>query len=345
MNRFATNVSSPSRYRSELMGICILWIMLFHSSIPKPTSFSLKILWNLFVRSGAGCGVAIFLICSGFGLTYSCINKERAGLDLDCPKYYRKRLIRILPAYLMVSASYFIILFGSIKDVVYHLSFMSFLVEGRRYFWYILAAFFCYMVFPVFVCLKRKMNFRITLMGLSLIAALAAFALRFYAREVYDNIEIMLWRIPCFWMGCYYGVLDAHGKKREFYIATALFTGIGIALFAVSGFSRNMYTFISPFVMTVFCALLELARMCSLRYVGYALKWIGGISLEQYLVHVSYGVELSKLIFAHTGQRWISAVSYYAVSFALAIMLNFLLKSFMKWKKKSVSDSRIKKPL
>lgn len=38
-----------SKYRTELMGISILWIMLFHSGIQCPDSTIMKAIWTIFL--------------------------------------------------------------------------------------------------------------------------------------------------------------------------------------------------------------------------------------------------------------------------------------------------------
>lgn len=78
MQQKIDNLSALSKYRSELMGIAIIWIVLFHSNISAPDNFFLRVLWYLFVSFGGGIGVDIFFILSGFGLFYSVqfIDKE-----------------------------------------------------------------------------------------------------------------------------------------------------------------------------------------------------------------------------------------------------------------------------
>lgn len=34
-----------SRYRTEIMGFAILWIVLFHSAIPAPENSALRLIW------------------------------------------------------------------------------------------------------------------------------------------------------------------------------------------------------------------------------------------------------------------------------------------------------------
>jgi len=55
INRIADSLGTLiSKYRSELMGLCIIWIMLFHSGIPAPENIVLRAIWYLFVSLGGG---------------------------------------------------------------------------------------------------------------------------------------------------------------------------------------------------------------------------------------------------------------------------------------------------
>ena len=74
-----------SKYRTELMGIAILWVMFFHLSI----DINNRIL-NLIKTIGYG-GVDIFLMISGLGLYYA--YKKNNNIKL----FYKRRLLRLLP--------------------------------------------------------------------------------------------------------------------------------------------------------------------------------------------------------------------------------------------------------
>lgn len=41
-----------TKYRTEIMGACIIWIMLFHSGLKAPNNIFLKSLWYLSVSFG-----------------------------------------------------------------------------------------------------------------------------------------------------------------------------------------------------------------------------------------------------------------------------------------------------
>lgn len=78
MNHKNNMLKLLSDYRSCLMGIAIIWIVLFHSGIEAPENIILRALWYIFVSFGGGIGVDIFFILSGFGLFFSA---EKAKLE------------------------------------------------------------------------------------------------------------------------------------------------------------------------------------------------------------------------------------------------------------------------
>ena len=78
------NFKDISRYRSELMGWSILWIMMLHFTFNqiKPLGF---------IAQYGFAGVDIFIFVSGFGLFFSLDKND------DLITFYRKRLLRIFP--------------------------------------------------------------------------------------------------------------------------------------------------------------------------------------------------------------------------------------------------------
>ena len=78
-------IQKISKYRSALMGVAILWILLHHSGMNLMRLFAVK-------RSGYG-GVDIFLFVSGLGLSVSLTKNE------DIIAFYKKRMVRLFPSY------------------------------------------------------------------------------------------------------------------------------------------------------------------------------------------------------------------------------------------------------
>ncbi len=85
-----------SRYRSELMGAAMLWVMLFHAS---KLELGLPIL-DLARKAGFG-GVDLFILLSSMGLALSLIRREQ-----DYTAFMLRRAGRILPSYYAVMLPY-----------------------------------------------------------------------------------------------------------------------------------------------------------------------------------------------------------------------------------------------
>ena len=80
-----------SKHRSELMGVAIIIVMLFHLDF-NIDRFPFSLI-NYPITICGSIGVDIFLLVSGFGLYLSLQQNN------DFISYFKKRLIRILPAY------------------------------------------------------------------------------------------------------------------------------------------------------------------------------------------------------------------------------------------------------
>lgn len=94
------NLKDFSAYRSVLMGVAIIFIMASHSL-------------GRFALYG-NIGVEWFLIVSAIGQFYS------LSKDDNTERYYRKRLIRLLPAYLAVAIPFFLIKYHFSRKRLYH---------------------------------------------------------------------------------------------------------------------------------------------------------------------------------------------------------------------------------
>lgn len=93
-----TGYGRLSLYRSELMGAAMLWVMLFHA---YPFRFGLLPLDA--VKQAGFAGVDIFLLLSALGLY---VSLERTGTRTKLLAFYRRRAVRVLPAYWLVVGLY-----------------------------------------------------------------------------------------------------------------------------------------------------------------------------------------------------------------------------------------------
>ena len=95
MKRKGIELADISRFRGELMGLAILFVMLFHVGLPRTDMFfGLHRIGNI--------GVDMFFFLSGVGLWHSWTKNP------NTKHFYQKRLLRIYPTWLIVASLYYI---------------------------------------------------------------------------------------------------------------------------------------------------------------------------------------------------------------------------------------------
>ena len=288
--------SRLSDVRGELFGFSIITIILFHyfedveSAGFGSAASALTKIYNLALGSS---GVEIFLFLSGMGLFYSLSGDPRLRV------FYRKRLTRILPAYLVLGGAGWLILDILLRKTgwlrfLLDFSTVSFWTEGERLVWYISLILVLYLLFPLLYRMVALPNGRLA--G-ALTAVLAAavmagcLALYFCAFAVYDRIEIALWRVVPFILGAWYGRKARSGQRFTAEAVVLCSMGVaGILLTAVTKwrpdflqglFSLRIGTLFYPFAV-LFIAAAVLTKCGGSRF----LRYVGAISLELYLSHV-----------------------------------------------------------
>ena len=88
-------LANISRYRSELMGAAMLFIILFHVPLDRSNEF-------FGLRRCGNVGVDMFLFLSGIGLWFSWVKNPSVW------QFYKRRLLRIYPAWLVMAALYYL---------------------------------------------------------------------------------------------------------------------------------------------------------------------------------------------------------------------------------------------
>ena len=169
MKSFYFDIDNLSSYRTKLMGFAIIWVILYHSGFVKPFLFSY--LSPLYV-CGFG-GVDIFMLLSGFGLTFS-ISKKRTIRE-----FWLSRIVRIYPIY------FFLVIVGSVLNgsdtvsvVLWKCTALGYWTNGIFFDWYVPAILTLYALFPLIFYLAN-----------SLISFLSI-KTPFLYQTIYDNIII-----------------------------------------------------------------------------------------------------------------------------------------------------------
>ena len=133
------NASLLSSHRRELMGFAALWIAFLHASM----SFDDPLL-SAFKATGH-CGVEIFLFLSSLGMYYAWQKGERGW------SFLARRMIRLLPAFLIVSVFRAWYLHYTLPKAVLMLTTLNFWLSYDRSTWYISAAVALYAVTPAYL--------------------------------------------------------------------------------------------------------------------------------------------------------------------------------------------------
>lgn len=315
-----------SRRRNDLFGISIVSIVIFHFFLLNKSTVSGE--YKALVGS---VGVPVFLILSGMGLFFSM--SRNANLAV----FYKKRLVRVLTPYLIVSAVHFTARYIFIEPkgilaVLKGILFVDFITSGDSQFWFIALILVMYIVFPLLFKLFKsgKMNFlKLAVLCFAVIGV--NILLRIIAPAFYKNTKVMLTRIPSFIIGVYIGekVYNKREVQAPFWIITIL---VGAAFLALSirrwvadipapNFMMIRYgeTFYALLIMMIGAIVLDAVNSKKLSAIC---AFFGAMSLELYMVHVSLRTLMSKVDIPPSNPL------YYLAMVAVAVFVCFFLQKF-----------------
>lgn len=317
-----------SKYRTELMGIAILWVMLFHS-------FDLDMGHPLleWVRAAGFGGVDIFILLSSMGLVMSLSKREQSY-----SQFMARRAARILPAYYLVMLPYtlFVLLTrgGHWSALIWNAMLLYYWVRPLGAFnWYVAGAMTFYAVTPA--CFRRlrrsKRRELLTALGI-LLGLLAGRVLMidgfWYSMDVF-------FRIPIFFLGLLLGfyVLEDRklGAKDLLFWCLWLGLGIGYLLYMGKGPYADYHPLCYLFLFTTVPMCFALCWCFDRLPLGWVRKFfrlLGGHSLEIYLLNVSLFSEvelLRRLVSFGPSNRL-----YFLLSYAANILLALLLHQIVE---------------
>lgn len=282
-------------YRAELMGMAILWIMAFHCYLKPLEAHRIPIVYAI-IKHG-NLGVEIFLFLSGIGLYHS--QRRKSGITA----FYLRRVIRVVLPWLILSFPYWglktlIIDRGGFGAFLLNWSGLSFWTDGITTVWYVAFSVLLYALYPlIFRCQRRSAA---TIPALIAGAILLNIVLYLICPAHYDKIEIALARIPVFLLGCYAGESIAEEKKLFKNRAVYLYLLVMILLY-VFKLCYNRFDLPWPTLsvavligrlggqataLLVILAASLLFTVFGLKPLKKMLSFLGGITLELYLLHV-----------------------------------------------------------
>lgn len=313
-----------SNSRGFIMGIATLLVMFFHTYIDYYEIIGNNFFANLidFLHFRGNIGVDIFLLLSGIGLYFS--YKKNKLLT-----FYKNRFIRVVPAYLLVTVSYFLYLreFDKIFSV---LSFTGFIINGDRFLWYIQLILILYVVFPIIYKVIDRYRFGglfISLCGIILFNTMYSLI----NMRGYENVEIALTRIPVFLIGTYLGKMINDNKTiSKNMIFFSLITAILIYILIYFWFNGYRFMFVQRYLYCILaiCLVILITYLYSCvknktNFVFKIICFLGKYSLEIYLLHDI----VSRILLNNVTVLSIMVLT--VISFVVSIILAIILKNIL----------------
>ena len=317
-----------SRYRSELMGVAILWVMLFHAT---DLDFGSPV-FHLFRSAGFG-GVDIFMVLSAMGLVVSLSRREQSYED-----FMGRRVKRILPAYFLVMLPYTLFLFvrgeAKLTTFVMNSLFLNYWTRVPGGFnWYVSAILLFYAFTPfLFRFLKQSAHRVAFVAGVS---ALDLLLCQILLHEGYWFYTDLFFRVPVFLLGLLMGFFLVENRpfERKDKLFWLVWSVLGVCYLAVSLSvdqdvthlpMAHLFLFITVPLCLVLGVLFDRLPLGGLRKL---LRALGSASLEIYLLNVSFFSQIEwmegKLGLAHGNQ--IFYLLLIGVNLVLGLLLHRLL--------------------
>ncbi len=312
-----------SKYRTELMGIAILWVMLFHS-------FDLDMGHPIleWVRAAGFGGVDIFILLSSMGLAMSLSRREQSY-----SQFMARRAGRVLPAYYLVMVPYTVFLIltrgAPWSALIWNASLLYYWMRNVGAFnWYVAGSMSFYAVTPACFRRLRRSRHREAFTGLAILLGLLAGRVLmvdgfWYAMDV-------AFRIPIFFLGLLMGFYVLEDRRLGFRdcLFWCAWLGIGAAYLLLRG--RGPYADYHPLCYLFLFTTVPMCLAAGWCFHRLPLGWLrrffrllGAHSLEIYLLNVSLFSETELLRrFASFGP---SNRLYYLLSYAANIALALLL--------------------
>jgi len=285
-------LSDLSRWRGELMGLAMIFVMLFHVWMPKSNP-----MYGL-VRCG-NVGVDIFLMLSGIGLWFSWSKNP------NLKRFFKRRFLRVYPAWLLIASLHYIPQYISsggngyspdVPNLVLNvLVGWSFWRVDDLTFWYVPAIMVMYAFAPFYMTLIRKWP---VYRWIAVVAIVFAVMVQYYppVHSAVGHLEIFFSRIPIFLIGMNMGTWVKERKRLD---GSALW--LVLLLFAMSlamciefeqhwrghfplFLERMIYI---PLTVCGSLTLTQLLRKMPSAAVRF-LRFVGTISLELYLIHIQF---------------------------------------------------------
>ena len=312
-----------SRYRGELMGLAMIFVMFFHVWMPKSNP-----MYGL-VRCG-NVGVDIFLLLSGIGLWYSWTKTP------SLKQFFKKRYLRVYPAWLVIACLFYIPNYlntpggGYSPDVPNLIANIligwSFWRIDDLTFWFIPSIMMLYTFAPAYMTLiQRHPAYRWT----PALAMVLAVMVQYYppVHQAVGHLEIFFSRIPIFLIGVNLGAWVKEKRTLEgqavWLVALAFVMSLAMCVEFEESWRGRFPLFLERMVYIPLTlsgvVLFTQAFRHTPAFIMRGLAFVGTISLELYLIHIQF---VLKYVTPYKLGYLLTALVMIAVSTVLAWVLH-----------------------
>lgn len=283
------NLQWLSEYRNLLMGFAILIIVPYHFTERGGSTIFDRILFDLF--SQGYVGVDIFMVVSGLGLTYSCLNKY------DLKDYYIKRWVRVFPFYIFITLiEYWCIKGESFRWAMLRATTLGYWFGFSYADWFIPALVGLYMIFPLIfkTIVEPKRYWTALSIGFLCLAASILIANNELTEWDYWEHLAFVYRIPDFLTGCMAATAINHGYDKRVVLRFVLISGTLGIMFLIFKIGKEYYLWftnlgLTPFYLLVLCWFFNKLKKFYLgKIILSAIGFTGLITLELYRISSSF---------------------------------------------------------
>lgn len=317
-----------SRYRGELMGAAMLFIILFHVQLPRSDMF-------FGLRRMGNIGVDLFLFLSGIGLWFSWM-KDREGENLrqKTVGFYLRRLLRIYPTWLVMASLFYVgdfmgagkyskNLADLLGDVLVN---WDFWLHDELTFWYIPATMMLYLLAPPYMeLIRRHPVYRWLPVVMVMWCVIVQWVTPIH--QAVGHIEIFWSRVPIFFIGINMSEAVRGKQSIDGQAIWLILLMFGVALSASIFLEQVRHGQFPLFVERMLYIPLTVTTVLLLNAVfrhtpqwfNRALSFVGAVSLEIYLIHSHFVlVHLERLGWSY----WPKFFACLAITLPLAWLLN-----------------------
>lgn len=270
------NLSVYSKYRTQIMGLAAIMIILCHIRGIEYSNFPFleKLLWF------GNYGVEIFLFVSGIGMYYS-LTKENISLI----QWYKRRYVRITVPFLLIAISIYPLRLilnipASMSDFLLYITTLEFWIHHRGA-WYVAMLLPLYFLTPYIVKVVNTSKAKIITVSV-LIILLLGFSYIPLGNDIVRNIQFVTLRVPIFILG----IVIAPYVKNEQRI-----NAVSIGIIVLAGLLLWHYCSfpLGGGIAVVLLIGVFITLVCKSKLINGCLSFMGRMSLESYLTNIYLG--------------------------------------------------------